>query len=186
MSQLLFSDQSNFTNYAEYNQTLILNDKNEIDPDLLKAYGLPNLTITYLSYLITTGVGTTAAIVHLCLWNWHDVKYGFAWAKPENLKKLINPATYRFWDPTPQEEILRRAEQDPEVDPHRLIILRNYKDAPDWWYLTILAVSFIVGMICIYTMDTTLPWWGLVVALISTSIFFVFFGVQHGMHISPG
>jgi len=72
LSQVLFTDASNYTNYAEYNQSMILNSDNTINHEKLEAYGLPWMTATYIGYLITTNMGTTANITHMFLWNFNE------------------------------------------------------------------------------------------------------------------
>jgi hypothetical protein len=48
LAQVLFTGESNGTSYVQYNQTLILNSKMEIDQTLLDAVGPPHLTATYI------------------------------------------------------------------------------------------------------------------------------------------
>lgn len=70
MSQLLFDPSSNFTNYVEYNLTTILNSDNTINDTAVVDAGIPYMTASYISYLITTNMGITAALVHMVLWNY--------------------------------------------------------------------------------------------------------------------
>jgi hypothetical protein len=48
LAQVLFTGESNGTNYVQYNQTLILNSNMEIDQTLLDTVGPPHLTATYI------------------------------------------------------------------------------------------------------------------------------------------
>ncbi|KAJ5856491.1 uncharacterized protein N7529_010435 [Penicillium soppii] len=45
-------------------------------------------------------------------------------------------------------------------------LMRQYKEAPEWWYLTILAIAFAMGCICCKVYDTGMPIWGIVVGLL--------------------
>ncbi|CAG8222240.1 unnamed protein product [Penicillium salamii] len=45
-------------------------------------------------------------------------------------------------------------------------LMRQYKEAPEWWYLAILAVAFIMGCVCCAVYDTGMPIWGIVVGLL--------------------
>ncbi|KAG9691583.1 OPT superfamily oligopeptide transporter, partial [Aureobasidium melanogenum] len=132
LAQVLFTGESNGTYYAQYNQTLILNSKMEIDQALLDNVGPPYLTATYIAYLITSNAGFTATFIHMFLWNYEDIKAGWAWAKPSNLRKLFKPQTYKFWQnqESPQERLARK-EADPDLDPHYKLMLRNlYPETP--------------------------------------------------------
>jgi hypothetical protein len=97
LSQLLYDSTSNSTVFAEYNLTSILTPDNVIDRAGLEAQGIPYMTGTYIAYLITSNMGITAAIVHMCLWNWDDIKAGFFFLSPTYLKKLTQPSFWIFW-----------------------------------------------------------------------------------------
>jgi OPT family oligopeptide transporter len=183
LSQFLFNGTSNATNYVVYDQTLILNEHNEIDQTKLAFEGLPYLTGTYICYLITSNAGLTATFTHMLLWNLDDIKAGWAWASPSNLKRLIGKSSWKFWqDGETPEERLARKEADPNIDPHYKIMLRNkYKECPLWWWAAVLLVSFVVGLACLYVMDSGLPWWGFIVANLLTALFMLFFGAQMGI-----
>ena len=42
---------------------------------------------------------------------------------------------------------------------------KHYKEAPWWWYMIVLAVSFILGLIVVIKENITLPVWGYIIAL---------------------
>jgi uncharacterized protein (DUF983 family) len=42
---------------------------------------------------------------------------------------------------------------------------KHYKDAPQWWYLVVLLVSFVLGLIVVIKENVTLPVWAYVIAL---------------------
>lgn len=183
LSQLLFTGESNSTNFVQFNQSLILNPDFTVNATLLQEQGVPWLTGTYLGYLITSNMGLTATFTHMLLWNFDDIKSGWAWAHPSRLKKWTRLETYRFWAnvETPEERLARRI-SDESLDPHYRLMLRNlYKDAPGWWWGTVLLLSFIVGMVCLYVMKSTLPWWGFIVANLISLLFMLFFGAQYGL-----
>lgn len=183
LSQQLFDGSSNGTNYVPWNQTAFINDKFEIMTDLIKPEDAPHLTGTYVAYLITSNMGLTAALVHMFLWHRDDLKAGWAWASPSNLKKLFSASHWMFWknQETPEER-LERKYKDPNLDPHYKLMLKNkYKESPRWWWGMIVLGSFIVGISCLYAMHSTLPWWGFIVACLLTTLFMLFFGAQMGM-----
>ncbi|KAJ9214069.1 hypothetical protein DTO166G4_4335 [Paecilomyces variotii] len=183
LSQLLFYGDSNSTNYHTYNQTLIMNEDFTINQDLLRQQGLPWLTGTYVCYLITSNMGLTATFTHMLLWNLDDIKAGWEWASPKKLKKWLQPSSWKFWanQETPEERLQRRL-NDPKLDPHYKLMLRNlYQETPHWWWGAILVASFAVGLGCLYAMKSTLPWWGFIIANLLTLLFMLFFGAQYGI-----
>ncbi|KAI4843790.1 OPT superfamily oligopeptide transporter, partial [Aureobasidium sp. EXF-8845] len=183
LAQVLFTGESNGTSYVQYNQTLILNSKMEIDQTLLDAVGPPHLTATYIGYLITSNAGFTATFVHMLLWNYEEIKAGWAWAKPSNLRKLLMLNTYKFWQnqETPEARLARK-EADPNLDPHYKLMLRNlYPETPIWWWGAVVVIAWALGLGCLYGMDSTLPWWGFLMSTVLTFICVLFFGAQMGI-----
>ncbi|OQO11666.1 hypothetical protein B0A48_03393 [Cryoendolithus antarcticus] len=162
LSQFLYNGTSNSTNYVVYNQTLILNDQLEIDQAKL--------------------AGETT-FTHMLLWNWDDIKTGWTWASPANMKRLFSGTGGKFWQKTEStEDRMARKLADPAIDPHYKLMLRNgYEETPMWWWGAVLAASFVVGLVCLYVMKSTLPWWGFVVATLLTTVFMLFFGAQMGI-----
>lgn len=181
LSQVLFTAESNGTVYAEYNQSLVLNTDNTLNDEKLADYGLPYMTATYIGYLITTNMGTTANFVHMFLWNYEDIKTGWAFAHPSRLRKLLDVNTWKFWvRKETKEERKQRLLADPELDPHYKLML-EYEDAPDWWYGVVVIICIIISLACIYSMHTTLPWWGFFLACLFLVVFLLFFGAQYAL-----
>lgn len=163
LSQMLFDGSSNSTNFVPWNQSLVLNEHFEIDNAKLDVVGIPYLTGTYISYLITSNMGLTAALVHMMLFNYDDVKAGWAWAHPNNLKKMFLPDFWRFWEnkETPEQRYARK-QADPTLDPHYKLMLRNgYKETPLWWWGAVLVVCWVVGLACLYVMKVSWPYFDL-------------------------
>lgn len=183
MSQLLFDGSSNSTNFVQYNESLIFNDDFILENSLVDKYGVPYLTGTYIAYLITSNAGLTATIVHMFLWNYDQIKMGWAWANMDLVKALVKPSTYKFWEgadgirtPEQKQKIL----DNPTIDPHYKLMV-DYQEVPNYWYFLAFAVSWIVGLTCLYVMKSTLPWWGFIMATIFTAIFLVIFGAQYAI-----
>lgn len=182
MSQLLFDTTSNSTDFVQYNTSLIFNSDFTVNEESLKAQGIPYLTATYVSYLITSNAGLTATFVHMFLWNYDEIKLGWAFATKENLMKLTKIETYMFWNasatrsPAEKEAILN----DPSIDPHYKLMI-DYEEVPDSWYGAILVGCIIVSLVSLYVMQSTLPWWGFFVSLLLTTVFMLFFGAQYAI-----
>ena len=179
LSQLLYNQTSNSTYYVSYNQSLILNEKNEIDFKLLEKEGLPYIAGTYIVYILSSNMAMTASIVHMVLFNYDDVKTGWAFAHPSNIKKLFQRDTWVFWQ-WDDEEQKRQDLSNPDLDPHYKLMLK-YKSVPQWWWLTILVLSFVVSMICVYALKSTLPWWGVIISMLLATVMILFFGAQYGL-----
>jgi hypothetical protein len=153
LSQSLFNATSTSTNYSIYDQTLILKPDFTIDEAKLAVEGIPYLTGTYIGYLITSNAGLTATLVHMLLWNWDDLKGAWSWAHPRNLPNMLDATTYMFWrqGETPEERLARKI-NNPNLDPHYKLILRNkYKEVPLWWWGAVLVISWVVGIVCLDT-----------------------------------
>lgn len=114
----------------------------------------------------------------MLLWNYEEIKAGWAWAKPANLRKLFLLQTYKFWQnqETPEARLARK-EADPNLDPHYKLMLRNlYPETPlvhlsHFLQIYIGLTSFppvVVGCCCGYLMGSWIRvslWHGLDTAL---------------------
>ncbi|EGO56086.1 hypothetical protein NEUTE1DRAFT_64387 [Neurospora tetrasperma FGSC 2508] len=179
MSQLLYDGSSNSTNYVVYNETLIMNSDFTIDTDAVDKVGVPYLTATYVNYLITTNASLTATLVHMLLWNYDDVSKAWSWITLDKLKSLLKPSTYFFWKSTgarteAEKEAIR---QDPTIDPHYRLMV-DYDEVPSSWYFVVFVISIIVGIVCLYVMKSTLPWWGFIIGTLLLIVLIIFFGAQ--------
>jgi hypothetical protein len=98
------------------------------------------------------------------LWNFDDLKSAWSFASVANLKYLISPKRWnlRFWR-TDTANSKWGGPDDKETDPHYRLMLA-YKDAPNWWYGSVLVMSTIIGLVMLYLSKSTLPWWGFVVS----------------------
>lgn len=47
---------------------------------------------------------------------------------------------------------------------------KHYKEVPWWWYIGLLIISFVFGLIVVVKEDVTLPWWGYIVSLTLGSV----------------
>lgn len=45
-------------------------------------------------------------------------------------------------------------------------MVKHYKEVPWWWYVAVLVVSFILGLVVVIKENITLPVWGYIVSLI--------------------
>lgn len=63
-----------------------------------------------------------------------------------------------------------------EPDIH-MKLMRRYKEAPEWWFLTIFAISFAFGMIASQIYPTNLPWWAYIIAIIIGAVLYIPIGI---------
>ena len=45
-------------------------------------------------------------------------------------------------------------------------MVKHYKETPWWWYMIVLVLSFVLGLVVVIKENITLPAWAYVVALI--------------------
>jgi len=184
LSQLLYDGRvSNFSSYAEYNVSTILTANNEIDHAALAENGIPYLTGTYIAYLITTNMGSTATIAHMFLWNFNDIKAAWSWASPSSIKAFMSGSSWKFWQGGESKESYKlRVLADEDIDPHYKIMIRNdYDEVPNSWFFIVFVLSFCIGLGTLYAIGSTLPAWGYILANVFAAIFILFFGAQYGM-----
>lgn len=65
-----------------------------------------------------------------------------------------------------------RAARNQEPDVH-MKFMEKYKDAPEWWYLALLAASMGLGLGTALGYDSQLPWWAFLVAVALAAVFMV-------------
>jgi TctA family transporter len=52
-------------------------------------------------------------------------------------------------------------------DRHHAAMLVKYKEVPYWWYVLILVVAFVFGIIVTTTQNITMPVWSYIIALLT-------------------
>ena len=163
-----------------YDQTLILNDKLEVDPTLLAEQGLPFYAGTWVTQLLVTNLGMAATFTHLLLWNLDDIESAWSWATPSNIRRLYAEFDWKFWKQDGMEKRRRLYEENKDLDPHYREMLK-YKDAPNSWYFITLVLSCITALVVIYKTNSTLPWWGFLISIVLGAISILFFGALYAI-----
>lgn len=178
LSQLLFSTDSNSTAYAQYNQTAILDENNVLDEKALGVLGIPYFATTYATYILSVNLAITATFTHMLLWNYNDIKSAWSFASAKNLKKLARLFSwnYKFW----KTDGVREDKDTADLDPHYRLMLA-YDECPNWWYGSVLIASIVIGLVCTYSVKSTLPWWGFLIACGLSAICILFFGAQYAI-----
>ncbi|KAF7973862.1 hypothetical protein HWV62_14070 [Athelia sp. TMB] len=172
LSQLLY-----YENGTVFDQLLILNSNYEVDPVLLAEQGLPYYSATWVVQLLATNMAMGATFVHMFLWNYSDIKGAWSWATPAALKHSYQTFNWKFW----QSDGMREEDlNNPDLDPHYRQMLK-YPDAPNSWYFITLVISVIIALVVIYKTDSTLPWWGFLIACILAFISILIFGALYAI-----
>ncbi|KAI0764766.1 OPT oligopeptide transporter [Fomes fomentarius] len=164
MSQALFNDEG-----GSYNQSAILTPENTLDRSKFEEIGLPRYTTTYAISQMCYNFSLGAAIVHVFLWNWPELKRAFG--------------------------SMRFLHSDQDIDDPHYKQMKKYKEVPQWWYLILFVVSLAVGIGCSYYEGAwLLPAWSVILFTIISSIIAVCIGfiaattgfqiqIKHAMHI---
>ncbi|KAG6812896.1 hypothetical protein H0H92_015631 [Tricholoma furcatifolium] len=119
-----------------YNQTAVFGPTFQLNQTALQEVGLPALTGSNAWTNLTANLSIGGLIAHVVL----------------------------FWGPYAVNSFkLARSKTQP--DPHYQA-MQKYKEAPMWWYLILLVLAFLAGLIVVLKGQTTLPWWSFIVALI--------------------
>ncbi|KAG6000312.1 hypothetical protein E4U54_001466 [Claviceps lovelessii] len=56
-------------------------------------------------------------------------------------------------------------------------LMKRYKEAPEWWFAAVFAVSLVFGMISSQVWNTHLPWWAYLMCIIIALVFFIPIGI---------
>jgi hypothetical protein len=121
------------------------------------------------------------------LWNFDDIKAGWAFLTPSNLAKFLQPSFWTFWKAgKSEEEHRRKALENPNMDRHyKMMVHSGYSEVPNYWYGLVLLSSFIVGFGILYgtlyNISSTLPWRGYRISNFFALLFILFFGAQMGL-----
>jgi hypothetical protein len=176
----MFSSKSTAKKYVQYDQTQILNSKFAVDPVLLKKHGLPFLTSAQVLSMTVVNIAITAAITHMILWHWNDIKSAFEVINPISAaKSLFKPGKidFKFWNRKGHKMDLDAAEK---IDPHYRL-MQAYDDVPSWWFGSIWIASACVGLLTSRLAGSTLEWWAFLIAISISAVSLTFFAALTAM-----
>ncbi|KAJ7046059.1 peptide transporter MTD1 [Mycena alexandri] len=147
----LYANNLFYENGTAYDQLAILDENFRLDKAALNVQGLPWFASSQVLTKIGTNLSIGATITHVLLWYGRDII-----------------------------EVIRRYRAGDVYDPH-LAKMKAYPEVPMWWYIVISFSSFGMAMATIYTGDSGLPWWGLVVAILISAVFLPFVVTVHAI-----
>lgn len=122
-----------------------------LDKQMLQDVGFPHVTGAYAWGMLMQNAAIGGLVAHVVLF----------WGK--DVIKAV-----------------RQSRDKSQPDRHYQAMLK-YKEAPHWWYLVLLAISFIFGLVVVLTQVTTLSWHSYIVALLLGTVVAPFSGVLYAI-----
>ncbi|ETW80571.1 oligopeptide transporter [Heterobasidion irregulare TC 32-1] len=148
MSTSLFGDDG-----GTYNQSAVLTSDHRLDPSKLAEIGLPRYTTSYTISQLVYNLSLGAAIVHVVLWYWSD------------LKRALGGTRF--------------LKTDLEIDDPHYKVMQKYPEVPQWWYLILFIGSLAVGIGCSYATGNgtvLMPAWSIIFFTLLSAIIAVALG----------
>jgi OPT family oligopeptide transporter len=179
LSPQLFSQNSDSHRYIQYNQSQILNSNYEIDQHRLQKHGLPWMTTSHVLGMTAVNIAITAAISHMCLWHWNDIKSAFEVIDVRRFFKK-NP-NWKFWNHKEVDPMFDEAE---DVDPHHRL-MQAYENVPSWWFASLWVISALLGFITSRLASSTLEWWAFILAVLISSVTLTIFAALNAIFGFP-
>ncbi|KAM5377925.1 hypothetical protein ACJZ2D_004829 [Fusarium nematophilum] len=112
-------------------------DGGVLNETALAEFGLPRLTGTFAFAMFMANAAIGALVAHCFLFWGGDVLRAYKGAREGRFD-----------------------------DRHHAHMAKHYKEAPWWWYITILVGSFILGLVVVIKENITLPPWAYIVSLL--------------------
>ncbi|KAL7920198.1 OPT superfamily oligopeptide transporter [Trichoderma austrokoningii] len=129
-----------------YDVRRILNANMTLDEAKYDAYSIPWLSSNQILKLGAFFMIYVAVPIQMLLWH----------------RKQITLSLRSIWDPATRQNEFN--------DVHNRL-MRRYKSCPDWWYLVVLAISFVLACISVTMWPTGMPVWGVLLAVFFTALF---------------
>ncbi|KAF9446473.1 oligopeptide transporter [Macrolepiota fuliginosa MF-IS2] len=124
------------SNGSIYHQSAVFGSTFQLNETALEGVGLPALTGSNAWSNLTANLAIGGLIAHVIF----------------------------FWGGYAKDSF-KLAYARTQPDPHYQA-MQKYKEAPWWWYVILICLSFFAGLIVVLKGQTTLPWWSYIVALL--------------------
>ena len=69
------------------------------------------------------------------------------------------------------QSLLNGLKRDVEADDIHAKLMRCYPEVPDWWYLTLFCISFVLAIVAVEVWDTGIPVWSLLLSIVLPVIY---------------
>jgi OPT family small oligopeptide transporter len=172
-----------------YNVSRILTPEFLFDQKAYEEYSPVYLPITYVLSYGVQFAALTSLVTHTICWYGKDILHQTRKAFEEK-REMPDSETYQPLRtengscPTRRsDDISRVSSHDPTremplgVEDVHCRLMRRYKDAPLTWYLIVLITMLAIATYTVEHYPVHLPWYGLFLALIITSVFFIPVGI---------
>ncbi|EKV08503.1 hypothetical protein PDIG_58470 [Penicillium digitatum PHI26] len=170
-----------------YNVSRILTADFLFDEQAYQDYSPVYLPITYVLSYGVQFAALTSLVTHTICWYGKDILHQTRKAF-EDRREVTGLETYQPLRGS--NETVRQSCEPPRVIPHEpnqeipltgedvhCRLMRRYKDAPLTWYLIVFISMLAIAIFTVEYYPTHLPWYGLLLALGITSVFFIPVGI---------
>jgi len=137
-----------FNNKAKsYDVKKIIDEHTRFDYSKYQQYSEPYMAASNLSNYFFFFAKYTAVITYTPLYHWHELKIGF---------KQLGKSLMKPFRKTTKTEVTEE-EADAIGEDIHFRLMQKYKEAPEWWYLIVLVLSLVFGMVGVgvYPTETT-------------------------------
>ncbi|KAK9385885.1 OPT oligopeptide transporter protein-domain-containing protein [Lipomyces mesembrius] len=147
MGYLPINSTGTFNNKGTaFNASAIVNDNLTLNLEKYKNYSPPFISLGYLLTYGSEFVMFTLSFVYICLSEWSQIK----------------DAMRGFWT-----NIRYRNHSNFENNHDPITkLMSKYPEVPDWWYLCLLILSLVFGIIACQAFPTNTPAWSIIVIII--------------------
>ncbi|TGO65624.1 hypothetical protein BOTNAR_0076g00180 [Botryotinia narcissicola] len=111
------------------------------------------------------------------------LNYGFSFAAISSV--IVHTILYEGKTIWRQWKLAR--DQDDDI---HMKLMKKYKDAPDWWYITLEVIMLALSFVVILVWDTHFPWWAFIVCVtipiiwtVPVGIIFATTNIQIGLNV---
>ncbi|KAK9454020.1 OPT oligopeptide transporter protein-domain-containing protein [Dipodascopsis uninucleata] len=142
-----------------YNVTRVLTN-HVLDEEKYQAYSPPYYSAGFMVTYGTYFVMYPFSMIYILLREWRPIRDSFI-GFTQALRRKSKGQVYDHYH-----------------DAHS-VMMRSYKEVPDWWYLVLMLLSFVFGVIAVetYKSNTETPVYGIVVTILASVSFLVPFTI---------
>ncbi|CAG7986425.1 unnamed protein product [Penicillium nalgiovense] len=170
-----------------YNVSRILTADFLFDEKAYSDYSPVYLPITYVLSYGVQFAALTSLVTHTVCWYgkdiWHQTRKAFEERRDVPDMETYQPLRASIDTSRQSSEFPRTSSHEPSQeiplggeDVH-CRLMRRYKDAPLTWYLLVFITMLAIAIFTVEYYPTHLPWYGLLLALVITCVFFIPVGI---------